>query len=88
MAAENMANIVKGYLTLQKRPRYLQPMTADGRFPWEEKEEARSTSFARGTSNASSGSDMASTSSSVPSRCRKRRPQSDGAELKKKVKEF
>ncbi|KAF9312624.1 hypothetical protein BG003_006091, partial [Podila horticola] len=36
MAAQNMSNIVRGYIENQKRPRYLQPMTADGRYPWEE----------------------------------------------------
>ena len=35
MAAENMSNIARGYLKDQRRPRYLQPMTADGRYPWE-----------------------------------------------------
>ncbi|KAF9346559.1 hypothetical protein BGX26_001918 [Mortierella sp. AD094] len=39
MAAENMSRIVRGYLAEQKRPRYLQPKTADGRYPWASKAE-------------------------------------------------
>ncbi|KAG0369561.1 hypothetical protein BGZ54_009622, partial [Gamsiella multidivaricata] len=34
MAAQNMSNIVQGHLLEQKRPLYLQPKTADGRYPW------------------------------------------------------
>ncbi|KAF9100598.1 hypothetical protein BGX27_000325 [Mortierella sp. AM989] len=34
MAAENMSQIVRGYLVDQERPEYLHPMTADGRYPW------------------------------------------------------
>ncbi|KAG0342297.1 hypothetical protein BG004_005705, partial [Podila humilis] len=34
MAAQNMANLERGYLEDQKRPLYLQPRTADGKFPW------------------------------------------------------
>ncbi|KAG9072241.1 hypothetical protein KI688_000010 [Linnemannia hyalina] len=34
MAAENMANIVRGYLEKQERPEYLHPVAADGSLPW------------------------------------------------------
>ncbi|KAF9983081.1 hypothetical protein BGZ80_007462, partial [Entomortierella chlamydospora] len=34
MAAQNMSNIVQGYLLKQERPLYLQPKTADGGYPW------------------------------------------------------
>jgi hypothetical protein len=37
MAAENMCKIVQGYLVKQERPRYLQPVTTDGRYPWDTK---------------------------------------------------
>ncbi|KAG9066448.1 hypothetical protein KI688_001674 [Linnemannia hyalina] len=34
MAAENMANIIQGYLIDQERPEYLQPVASDGSLPW------------------------------------------------------
>jgi len=36
MAGHNMANIVQGHLLTQQRPRYLQPMDAEGKHPWED----------------------------------------------------
>ncbi|KAF9930566.1 hypothetical protein FBU30_000355, partial [Linnemannia zychae] len=34
MAAQNMSNIAREYLLKQERPMYLEPKTADGRYPW------------------------------------------------------
>ncbi|KAG9067630.1 hypothetical protein KI688_012415 [Linnemannia hyalina] len=34
MAAENMANLVRGYLEKQQRPEHLQPVAPDGSLPW------------------------------------------------------
>ncbi|KAG0036537.1 hypothetical protein BGZ82_004071 [Podila clonocystis] len=60
MAAQNMSNIVRGYIENQNRPRYLQPLTADGRYPWEE------------DTISSSTNDASASSSSAPPRGRKR----------------
>ncbi|KAF9943841.1 hypothetical protein BGZ65_000123, partial [Modicella reniformis] len=35
IAAENMCNIIRGYLLDQKRPRYLQPVDENKNYPWE-----------------------------------------------------
>ncbi|KAF9384869.1 hypothetical protein CPB97_005299, partial [Podila verticillata] len=73
MAAENMSKIVRGYLEKQKRPRYLQPRTADGRYPWEEDTSMSVKSSSSSTIDAGSTSSSASmTSSSAPPRSRKR----------------
>ncbi|KAG0273624.1 hypothetical protein BGZ96_004765 [Linnemannia gamsii] len=37
MAAEDMCEIVKGYLVKHERPRYLQPVTEEGRYSWDTK---------------------------------------------------
>ncbi|KAF9300921.1 hypothetical protein BGZ74_007331, partial [Mortierella antarctica] len=71
MAAENMSKIVRGYLEKQKRPRYLQPRTADGRYPWEEDMSLSATSSSSSTIEAGSTSSSASMASSTP-RGRKR----------------
>lgn len=34
MAAENMSKIALGHLVRQERPDYLQPINADGTYPW------------------------------------------------------
>ena len=34
MAAHNICNIVKGHLTKQERPLYLQPVDSTGAYPW------------------------------------------------------
>jgi hypothetical protein len=36
MAGHNMANVVRGHLIAQQRPRYFQPRAVDGNYPWEE----------------------------------------------------
>ncbi|KAG0285769.1 hypothetical protein BGZ98_005337 [Dissophora globulifera] len=36
MAAHNICNVVKEYLMEQRRPKYLQPVDAQGGFPWQE----------------------------------------------------
>ncbi|KAI1289110.1 hypothetical protein EDD11_009389 [Mortierella claussenii] len=84
MAAENMSRIARGYLENQSRLRYLQPMTADGRYPWEEDASmaaSSSSSSTVGTSNTSSSS-----GSALP-RGRKRASSNKPRELKKKTKE-
>ncbi|KAF8968874.1 hypothetical protein BGZ46_010782, partial [Entomortierella lignicola] len=67
MAAENMSSVVRAYLENQKRPLYLQPKTADGRYPWEE-EDTNTTSSSPGPSISSGDS----SSAGAPSRGRKR----------------
>ncbi|KAG0045558.1 hypothetical protein BGZ83_009252, partial [Gryganskiella cystojenkinii] len=69
MAADNMSRIARGYLEDQKRPLYLQPRTADGRYPWEG--ETSMTESSPGSSSASAGN-ISSVGGSVPSRGRKR----------------
>ena len=34
MAAQNMCNIVQGYLLKRERPEYLQPKSVDGTYLW------------------------------------------------------
>ncbi|KAF9081203.1 hypothetical protein BGX27_005023, partial [Mortierella sp. AM989] len=66
MAAENMSRIARGFLEKQKRPLYLQPRTADGRYPWEEDTNMTASSpssFTIGTSNT--GSNTGSNSGSA-----------------------
>ncbi|KAG0074291.1 hypothetical protein BGZ92_003447 [Podila epicladia] len=77
MAAENMSRIMRGYLEKQKRPRYLQPRTEDGRYPWEEDASMAATSSSSSSSTVDSGSTsrnapMTTTSSNAPTRSRKR----------------
>ncbi|KAG0349541.1 hypothetical protein BGZ54_004335, partial [Gamsiella multidivaricata] len=52
MAAANMCHIVRSYLNGNGRPRYLQPVRADGTYPWEEQ-----TSVSSGNNGGSSPSD-------------------------------
>ena len=69
MAAENMANIVQGYLLKQERPEHLQPVAQDGSFPWKEKR-----GVGPGTSSSSTGTSTDTTSSSDTTGRRKRAP--------------
>ncbi|KAF9084795.1 hypothetical protein BGX23_010228 [Mortierella sp. AD031] len=39
MAAHNMCNVVRGHLLEQQRPLYLQPVDADGNYPWMQKDQ-------------------------------------------------
>ncbi|KAF8945173.1 hypothetical protein BGZ47_003134 [Haplosporangium gracile] len=61
MAAENMANIVQGYLVQQERPLYLQPVAPDGSYPWLE-----APTPAVSTSSTSGSSTSGSSSSAIP----------------------
>ena len=70
MAAENMCKIIQGHLVEQERPRYLQPVTEDGRYPWTAISIAREVTSTVATS-CSTTVTSASTSS-APSQIRKR----------------
>lgn len=52
MAAENMSNVVQGYLLKQERPLYLQPKTADGKYPWVESSSEQGATVGTGKSTA------------------------------------
>ncbi|KAF9382477.1 hypothetical protein CPC16_009322 [Podila verticillata] len=70
MAAENMANIARGYLEKQERPEYLQPVAKDGSLPWMK----RAGTGPRTSSTVTpeqGGSSSTSTSNRSPG-CRKR----------------
>ncbi|KAF9149755.1 hypothetical protein BG015_008431 [Linnemannia schmuckeri] len=43
MAAHNMCNIVKSHLLHQRRPKYLQPIDEDGKYPWMEDDGSNSS---------------------------------------------
>ncbi|KAF9126055.1 hypothetical protein BGX30_000181 [Mortierella sp. GBA39] len=60
MAAENMANIVHGYLLDQERPDYLQPVASDGSLPWKAKRDDKSSS-----NSSSSGTTSTATTSTA-----------------------
>ncbi|KAG0292157.1 hypothetical protein BGZ96_004453 [Linnemannia gamsii] len=68
MAAENMCNIVQGYLVKQERPRYLQPITQDGRYPWDTTSTTGVGTSTVSTSTSASTSASAATPSQVPKR--------------------
>ncbi|KAG9060844.1 hypothetical protein KI688_007913 [Linnemannia hyalina] len=70
MAAENMANLVRGYLEKQQRPEYLQPVTPDGSFPWMASAGAGSRTLSNTTPG--SGSSGSTTTTSQSSGHRKR----------------
>jgi len=81
MAAENMANIVQGYLLKQERPEYLQPMAQDGSFPWKEKRGVEP-----GTSSSSTGTSTGTTSSSDTTGRRKRAPNNSSPDQQRRGK--
>ena len=61
MAAENMSRIVRECLEKQERPDYLQPKTADDRYPWKKvtimtESSPDSSTIDTGNSGSSSGS--------------------------------
>ncbi|KAI1320617.1 hypothetical protein EDD11_000139 [Mortierella claussenii] len=57
MAAENIANLVRGYLEKQQRPEYLQPVAPDGSLPWMASAGAGSSTLSNTTpGNGGSGS--------------------------------
>jgi hypothetical protein len=60
MAAENMANIIQGYLIDQQRPDYLQPIAPDGTMPWKQ-EPSSGSSTCSGTVGTSSTTGPTST---------------------------
>ncbi|KAG9065426.1 hypothetical protein KI688_002751 [Linnemannia hyalina] len=68
MAAENMANIVRGYLEKQERPEYLHPVAADGSLPWMAKAGAGPAT----SSTAASSSSNTTTAINRPKGSRKR----------------
>ncbi|KAF8941202.1 subunit of tubulin prefoldin [Haplosporangium gracile] len=53
MAAENMANIIQGYLFDQQRPDHLHPVAPDGTMPWKQ-EPSRGSNTSPGTVGTSS----------------------------------
>ncbi|KAF9903020.1 hypothetical protein EC991_004271, partial [Linnemannia zychae] len=57
MAAENMGNIIQGYLAHQERPDYLHPVAKDGSHPWKAKRDQGSSSRSSdsGTTNSAKG---------------------------------
>ena len=63
MAASNMANAVQEYLWRYKRPRYLQPMDADGNHLWENGDGDGNGGSASASGSSGSGSDVGSDSS-------------------------
>ena len=63
MAAENMYLVVRERLDNFQRPKHLQPIRADGSYPWMDSPET-------GTTPESSTSAAASSSTSVPTRKR------------------
>ncbi|KAF9565978.1 hypothetical protein EC968_003977 [Mortierella alpina] len=64
MAAQNMANAVRTYLIHQQRPLYLQPVNADGTYPWMTATPSGTSSTATSNNNSSTGMSSSSTSSS------------------------
>ncbi|KAF9537113.1 hypothetical protein EC957_008805, partial [Mortierella hygrophila] len=71
MAAHNMANVVRGHLLDQKRPDYLQPVDAQGRYPW--KEDLSSSADGAGSGKSTSPNTDAEPKSSQPRQSRKRK---------------
>ncbi|KAG0020284.1 Elongation of fatty acids protein 2 [Podila clonocystis] len=64
MAAANMCNIVRSYLSGNGRPRYLQPVRADGTYPWEEQTGVSSVSNDRsGRGDSANGGTVGTASS-------------------------
>ncbi|KAI7832855.1 hypothetical protein BC939DRAFT_9100 [Gamsiella multidivaricata] len=74
MAAENISRIVRGHLEKQERPLYLQPRTADGRYPWQEDPNMNSSTVGTSNTNSSAPMTSASTSTGALPRGRKRTP--------------
>ncbi|KAF8929937.1 hypothetical protein BGZ47_000819 [Haplosporangium gracile] len=66
MGAENMANIVQGYLIDQERPEYLQPVASDGSLPW--KKAQALVGFAPSPIEATTSGGSTATSSRTPGR--------------------
>ncbi|KAG0195583.1 hypothetical protein BGX28_001059, partial [Mortierella sp. GBA30] len=90
MVAENMSKIARGHLEKQERPLYLQPKTADGRYPWIEdtKMTASSPSSTIRTGNTSSSSSGVSGSSALPRGRKRTSSVSNKTKIEKKAKEF
>ncbi|KAF9333558.1 hypothetical protein BGZ91_011201, partial [Linnemannia elongata] len=65
MAAENMSKVAPGHLARQERPEYLQPIHADGSYPWKASSDKGSGTNSSSVANSSTSTDR------VPG-CRKR----------------
>jgi hypothetical protein len=82
LAAENMANIIQGYLAHQERLDYLHPVAEDGSLPWKAKRNDGSssnsscsgtTSTAATAGSASSTASNSTTNSANPTKGRRKR---------------
>ncbi|KAF9921313.1 hypothetical protein FBU30_008692 [Linnemannia zychae] len=74
MAGHNIANVILGHLVEQKRLRYLQPVTVDGKYPWDDSSISSNNSS---TPNISNSCSMPNSGKSCSARVRKRAVDSD-----------